>query len=322
MADTSDPREPAELLGSLGASANAYFDKAEAALTHVSRANRFFMPSAKARRDYYWAELPQDLRDEARKLSKALVSTARTISSTIKNSSLVSEADERDVLTSIKVMRAALLLREFRSWSAEVLHDEGRVLGVHPAGQDDDFAHSPEDARISFSESNEKVRAILDLAYASPGFAPASQVSGTTSARIRPNTAFIMMSMDKARPELVDVLDTIKKAFARFDISAVRADDIEHEDLITQKILNEIATAEFLFADLSDGRPNVYYEVGYAHALTRRVILFRRAGTGLHFDLAAHNCPEYANMKDLREKLTRRLEHLTNKKPKDRIDGD
>ncbi len=122
-----------------------------------------------------------------------------------------------------------------------------------------------------------------------------------------------MMWMDPTKPELVDVADAVKAVFQRFSVSAVRADDIEHEGQITQQVLNELRTSEFLFADLTGARPNVYYEVGYAHALGRRVILYRQAGTGIHFDLAGYNCPEYVNIRDLREKLTRRLESLTNR---------
>lgn len=110
-----------------------------------------------------------------------------------------------------------------------------------------------------------------------------------------------MMSLQAGHPELIDILDTVKRCFAKFGVTAVAATDIEHEDVITKRILDEIRTAEFLFADLTLERPNVYYEVGYAHALGRRVILFRKSGTAIHFDLAAYNCPEYANNRELEE---------------------
>ena len=59
----------------------------------------------------------------------------------------------------------------------------------------------------------------------------------------------------------------------------------------------------------------MYYEVGYAHALGKRPILFRRKGTPLHFDLVVHNVPEYANVTELRTKLRSRLEAILGRAP-------
>jgi len=133
---------------------------------------------------------------------------------------------------------------------------------------------------------------------------------------VTPNTAFILMKIDPSIPELEDVSNTIKEVCNNFGIKATRADDIEHQEQITDVVLSEIHRAEFLIADLTGERPNVYYEVGYAHAINKRPILIRKSRTSLHFDLSVHKVPEYQNITELKSILTKRFEAITGKPPK------
>lgn len=137
----------------------------------------------------------------------------------------------------------------------------------------------------------------------------------TTKYEIKRDTVFVLMAMDPDNPELEDVYQTIKQVCATFGVNAYRADEIEHQDRITDLILSEIKSCEFLIADLTHERPNVYYEIGYAHALNKRPILYRKAGTRLHFDLSVHNVPEYKNMTELKAILKRRLEAILGRSP-------
>lgn len=75
-----------------------------------------------------------------------------------------------------------------------------------------------------------------------------------------------------------------------------RADDIEHDGAIAPRIVHEIERSDFLFADLTGARFSVYYEIGFAHALGKLVILFRKRAA-IHFDLKSTTALEYDNLR-------------------------
>ena len=213
-------------------------------------------------------------------------------------------------------MRSALKFRSFAYEDIDILHDEGTILGIKPASEYERNVIPPEVKEI-FNTWAESLRSRLELADPQPAETPDVALTRPKpiAAGYRPGTAFIMMWMSKDKPELIDVSEAIKGCFSEFGIDALRSDDIEHEDIITERILDQIKTAEFLIADLTGERPSVYYEVGFAHALGRRVILYRKIGTQIHFDLAAYNCPEYESLSELRRLLIKRLENLTGRPP-------
>lgn len=265
-----------------------------------------------------WNALPESIRESATGLLKDLLVVSATIAKEIQGSSLGDAEDLADLRRATKTARAAIRLRKYQFHQADVIHDEGTVLGFRPASQTEIWPLDPSAARTEFQQQLLKLIDIYRLAefdlVRSDSKTNIGEVQSTQ--KYRAGSCFIMMWMDPLQKDLLDVVDAVKTVFRSFDVSAVRADEIEHEGLISERVLNEIRTAEFLFADLTGARPNVYYEVGYAHALGKRVILYRKSGTGLHFDLANYNCPEYENLRDLRFKLTRRLIDITNRNPK------
>ena len=54
---------------------------------------------------------------------------------------------------------------------------------------------------------------------------------------------------------------------------------------IVPTVLASIRRAAFIIADLSEPRPNIYYELGYAQALGRSIITTACEGTELPFDI-------------------------------------
>ena len=255
-------------------------------------------------------ELPLELQGRAREVAALYGAALVRLIHLARDSAMLAPVDVTAVQLSMRRIEAALRLRAYEEWGPELLHDEDVVLGVRPAGYAEDRWLSPPSAlneiRDAADQAARRVGVLLAEAEAeAQGQLP---LRADAAVAVQPGTAFIIMAID---PAMEDAKRAIQEEFARFGIRAVRADDIEHSEEITHRILDAIRTSEFLIADLTAERPSVYYEIGFAHAIGKRPFLYRRAGTPLHFDLAVHNCPEYRNIVELRERVHRRLNAVT-----------
>ena len=131
----------------------------------------------------------------------------------------------------------------------------------------------------------------------------------------KPNFAFIAMPMDKDDKQLVDVLETIKNAAQKCGVMAERVDDTESNERITDRILKSIDCAEYVIADLTKEKPNVFFEAGYAEGCGKTPIYIAKQGTPIHFDTKDYPIIFFHNMKELREGLQKRLDALSAIKP-------
>jgi len=86
-----------------------------------------------------------------------------------------------------------------------------------------------------------------------------------------------------------------------------RADDIEHNENILDVVLARIKAAHAIIGDTTGSNPNVFYEIGYAHALERPTVLIARKGSDLPFDLRSMNHILYETIFELKDRLKKRL---------------
>ena len=87
-----------------------------------------------------------------------------------------------------------------------------------------------------------------------------------------------------------------------------RVDEQIFQESILQRIYNQIAKADLIVADMSGRNPNVFYEVGYAHALGKRVILLTRSADDIPFDLKHYPHIVYSGqITALKSELERRV---------------
>jgi hypothetical protein len=150
----------------------------------------------------------------------------------------------------------------------------------------------------------------IGVLRAGPAAATAEEQAPRVEIDVQEGYAFIAMPMDPDDTGLVDVLDAIKEAARRCGLNAERVDEPQSNERITDRILESIRKAEYVIADLTGSKPNVFFEAGYAHGIGKVPIYVARQGTQLEFDLKDYPVIFFRGMKELKDALEKRLRGL------------
>lgn len=133
-------------------------------------------------------------------------------------------------------------------------------------------------------------------------------VEAAFDARPKPYV-FVLMPFDRAFTDVYQL--GIRPACEKAGAYAERLDDQIFTESMLQRIYTQIAKADVIVADMTGRNPNVFYEVGYAHALGKVVILLTRDREDIPFDLKHYRHIVYENVTSLIPQLETSVEWAT-----------
>ncbi|WP_167317499.1 nucleoside 2-deoxyribosyltransferase [Prosthecochloris aestuarii] len=115
---------------------------------------------------------------------------------------------------------------------------------------------------------------------------------------------FVIMSFEE-EDHLKDYMAAVKAVCKGAGFEAVRTDTrpAPNAHQIIDSIHEHIQACGFVIADLTNERPNVYYEIGYAMGLNKKLILTSKKDGKVHFDLQGYNRIEWSGSENLKEQL-------------------
>jgi len=128
-----------------------------------------------------------------------------------------------------------------------------------------------------------------------------------------PRSVFAIMTF---KPEFADVIDSYQSAFGEFDFKAERTDDPESPESLERiipRIEMGIRRSAIVIADVSESSPNVFYELGFAKALGKDVIVTAKEGTPRPFDISDVPILYWQSQIELKQKLRACLAGLRHK---------
>jgi len=133
-----------------------------------------------------------------------------------------------------------------------------------------------------------------------------------SEAAIDPNLVFVLTPFNS---RFWDSFEAIAAACRELSLRCVRGDEQEIKGDLVPHIVRYILRARIIVAVVDGRNPNVFYELGIAHALNKTTILVARGPKELPLDLRLRKLVTYETMEDLKANVQRELARsvLTNR---------
>lgn len=167
---------------------------------------------------------------------------------------------------------------------------------------DDDDARIELEDETEYGELTEQEQADITARFTQPPQAPKAPKAPKSGKKGGPagalnKTCFVVSpigsadSVERKHADLV-LSSLIEPALEGLGLEVVRADRISKPGLITGQVIEHIAQAALVIADLSFANPNVYYELALRHAARKPVVQLIRSGDKLPFDVGQYRTVE------------------------------
>jgi hypothetical protein len=110
-----------------------------------------------------------------------------------------------------------------------------------------------------------------------------------------PETPRIFVIMPFSEPFDTLYRDVIFPVARNLDFEVVRVDELAGPGIILEDIQRQIAESHAVVAEISSRNPNVFYELGFAHARNKPAVLLvrREDGQGMPFDIRGYRAIFY-----------------------------
>lgn len=131
--------------------------------------------------------------------------------------------------------------------------------------------------------------------------------------KIKEDSAIFLTPFDKEGNKLFEIC---RRIFADVNIFLQRSDNRVEKDDILMNIITMIVQSELVVVNINGRNPNVYYELGIAHAIGKKTILISEAKFSLEdigFDIRQKKIIIYKDIEDLEKQLLSQIGQLRNK---------